>query len=33
MFIFQQSQITQNEFDKLAKTTNKIFNSLCNIKI
>ena len=30
---FQHSQITQDEIDKLAKTANKIFISLCNIKI
>ena len=33
MFNFEHSQITQIEFDKLAKQTVKIFNSLRNIKI
>ena len=32
MFNFEHSQITQGEFDKLAKQL-KIFNSLCNFKI
>ena len=32
MFNFEHSQITQIEFDKLAKQL-KIFNCLCNIKI
>ena len=33
MFNFEHSQITQIEFDKLEKTTVKIFNSLRNNKI
>ena len=33
MFNFENSQITQIEFDKLAKQLIKIFISLCNIKI
>ena len=31
MFIFQHSQITQNEFEKNSQTVVEISNSLCNI--